>query len=140
MNGAEIAAVAEGWVGVPFRWQGSVKAGCDCKGLIAGIAREAGRPEATDPELVAGDYGGKVDTRRIRATLERLFDRVPTSDRQPGDLLLLRLDGKAQHLAIYAPQPGKPDRAIEAMPSGPAKVRPARWPEHRIDSVWRWRD
>jgi cell wall-associated NlpC family hydrolase len=135
-----VADKAEEWIGVPFRWQGRVRAGCDCRGLIAGVAKELNRPEAGSLEALAGDYGVKVPVNRLRMGMERLFDRVPTETRQAGDVLLCRLGGAAQHLAIYAPKPGKPDRAIEAMPKGPAKVRPAHWPAHRIDSVWRWRN
>lgn len=137
MIGLEVAAKAEKWVGVPFRWQGAVRAGCDCKGLCAGIARELGRPEADSVEALAGDYAGKVDVRRLKAGLARLFDQV--TERQPGDLLLLKMGGAAQHLAICAPKDGKPNRVIEAMPHGPGKVRPAHWPAHRVDSIWRWR-
>lgn len=139
-TGEQIAACAETWINVPFRWQGCVRAGCDCKGLAAGIAKELGRPEANSLEALAGDYGGKVPVRRLREGLQRLFDQVAPSDRLPGDLLLCKLGGAAQHLAIYCPTEGKPNRAIEAMPSGPGKVRPAHWPLHRIDSVWRWRE
>ena len=96
------------------------------------------RPEADSLEAMAGDYGGKVDPARLRAGLARLFDRV--SDRQPGDVLLLRMGGAAQHLAIAAPQDGKPDRIIEAMPTGPAKVRPGVAGMKRVDSIWRWRE
>lgn len=138
MIGAQIAACAETWIDVPFKWQGRVRKGVDCKGLIAGIAAEMGRPEAQSLEALAGDYGGKVDPARLRAGLERLFDRV--SDRQPGDVLLLRMGGAAQHLAIAAPTEAKPDRIIEAMPSGPGRVRPGRASQGRIDSIWRWRD
>ena len=132
------AAVAETWIDVPFAWQGRVRAGCDCKGLVAGIAKEMGRPEADSLEALAGDYGGKVDPARLRAGLARLFDRV--SDRQPGDVLLLRMGGAAQHLAIAAPLDGKPDRIIEAMPTGPGKVRPGKASAGRVDSIWRWRN
>lgn len=137
MIGKQVAEKAEEWVGVPFHWQGTVRAGCDCKGLIAGVARELGRPEADSVEALAGDYGGKVDVRRLKAGLARLFDQV--SERQPGDVLLLRMGGAAQHLAIYAPTETNPDRIIEAMPTGPAQVRPSRARPVRIDSVWRWR-
>lgn len=139
--GDAIASVAEAWVDTPFRWQASVKGlGADCKGLVAGVARECGRPEAESVEALCGDYGLKVPVARLRQGMARLFDRVPIEDRQPGDVLLCKISGAAQHLAICAPAPGKPDRAIEAMPSGPGRVRPANWPAHRIDSVWRWRD
>lgn len=138
MIGAQVAALAEEWLDVPFRWQGTVRAGCDCKGLIAGIARELDRPEADSVEALAGDYGGKVDVRRLKAGLARLFDQA--QDRQPGDVLLLRLGGMAQHLAIYTPTEANPDRIIEAMPTGPKRVRPGRAGEGRIDSIWRWRE
>lgn len=136
--GEQIAEVAETWIGSPFRWQGAQRCGCDCKGLCAGVARELGRPEADSVEALAGDYGGKVDAKRLKAGLTRLFDQV--TERQPGDLLLLKFNGSPQHLAICAPRDGKPNRVIEAMPSGPGKVRPAHWPDHRVDSIWRWRD
>jgi cell wall-associated NlpC family hydrolase len=132
-----IAACAETWIGTPFHWQGRVRAGCDCKGLIAGIAAELGRPEAQSLEALAGDYGGKVDTGRLRAGLARLFDRV--TERQAGDVLLLRLAGAPQHLAIAAPTEKEPLRIIEAMPSV-RQVRPGRAGPARVDSIWRWRN
>lgn len=137
MIGEQVAAKAEEWINVPFHWQGTVRAGCDCKGLVAGVARELGRPEAASVEALAGDYAERVDVVRLRAGLSRLFDRV--TERQPGDVLLLRMGGAPQHLAICAPHPGVPDRIIEAMPSGPARVRPARASDARVDSIWRWR-
>jgi cell wall-associated NlpC family hydrolase len=136
--GLRVAALAEEWIDVPFHWQGTVRAGCDCKGLVAGIARELGRPEADSVEALAGDYGGKVDVARLKAGLARMFDRA--SDRQPGDVLLLRMGGLAQHLAICAPTQANVDRIIEAMPSGPGRVRPARAGMGRIDSIWRWKE
>lgn len=138
MIGDQIAAEAEEWIDTPFRWQGAVKGkGCDCKGLIAGVARACGRAEADSVEALAGDYSTHVPVPRLKAGLARLFDRV--DERQPGDVLLLRMGGAAQHLAIYAPRDGLPDRIIEAMPTGPAKVRPGRATAIRIDSIWRWR-
>jgi len=134
----DIASCAETWIGVPFKWQGRVRAGCDCKGLVAGVARECGRPEADSLEAIAGDYGRVIDERRLRDGLGRLLDRV--TDRQPGDVLLVKYGGKAQHLAIAAPMPGKPSRVIEAMATGPMMVRPFRRSDAEIDSIWRWRN
>lgn len=137
MIGHAIAAEAETWIDTPFKWQGRCKgAGADCKGLVAGVAAECGRAEAGAVEALTGDYGPVVDPSRLKAGMARLFDRV--TDRQPGDVLLCRLGGKAQHLAICAPKDGKPNRVIEAMPH--LRVRPAHWPAHRVDSIWRWRE
>lgn len=137
MTGADIAACAETWIDVPFVWQGRVRAGCDCKGLLAGVLGELGRKEAEALPALAGDYGNGVPVARLRAGLAELFDQV--EDRQPGDVLLCRLKGAAQHLAIAAPTAIRPDRAIEAMPAGPGKVRPSIWPAARVDSIWRVR-
>lgn len=137
MIGELIADKAESWIDVPFHWQGTVRAGCDCKGLIVGVARECGRPEATSLEALSGGYHRKVPHVELQNGLARLFDRV--RDRRRGDVLLLRMGGLPQHLAIYAPLPQEPDRIIEAMPTGPARVRPGLARAGRIISVWRWR-
>jgi hypothetical protein len=83
-------------------------------------------------------YGAKVPVTELKAGLARLFDRV--SDRQPGDVLLLKVGGKPQHLAIAAPSEGKPSRTIQALHTGPQKVVAFRVPADMVDSVWRWRD
>lgn len=136
-RGELVAAAAETWIDVPFAWQSRVRAGCDCKGLIAGIAAELGYPEAASLEAMAGDYDAKVPVARLKRGLREIFDKV--EERAAGDVLLVKLGGAAQHLAICAPGPGRPDRVIEAMPHHPSRVRPAEWPARRVDSIWRWR-
>ena len=137
--GKRIAAEAERWIDTPFHWQGQVRGvGCDCKGLVAGVARACGRAEGNTLEAMAGDYATRVPIDKLRLGLERHFDRV--SERQPGDILLVRMAGDPQHLAIAAPTECNPDRAIEAMPTGPKKVRPVRILPHRVAAIYRWRD
>ncbi len=136
--GLRIAAEAETWIDTPFHWQASCKGvGADCKGLLAGVARECGRPEADTVEALCGDYGHIVPVAALKAGLARLFDRV--SLHEPGDILLIKTGGAAQHLAIYAPRVNQPTRVIEAMCEGPKKVRPFRRSPHEVDSIWRWR-
>lgn len=132
----EIAAAARGWIGTPFRWQGAARGvGCDCKGLVAGVARECGRPEADSVEALCGDYGAIVPTARLRVGLARLFDRA--ADIQAGDVLLLNMGGRAQHLAIAAGG----GAMIHCYPHGPkARVLEAALPMAKLDSVWRWRE
>lgn len=134
-----IAAEAETWLGTPFRWQGRVKSvGCDCKGLIAGVATACGRSEGESLEALAGDYGDRVDLMRLQRGLANLFDRA----REPlaGDVLLLKVHGAAQHLAIYAPQPTRPLRAIQAIHTGPRCVVATGIPRDMVHSIWRWRE
>lgn len=135
MIGHAIAAEAETWIGTPFRWQGRVKGvGCDCKGLVAGVAKAVGRPEGDSLEALAGDYGYKVDARRLKHGLARLFDRA--AEIQAGDVLLLVLGGKAQHLAIAL----NDRQMVHCFTGGPSRVVKAAIGHGRLDSIWRWRD
>jgi cell wall-associated NlpC family hydrolase len=147
-RGTLVAAQAELWVGVPFHWQGRVRAGCDCKGLVAGVAAELGFPEADSLEALVADYGDVVPAAQLRAGLAAVFDRVPMTLRQaqgdrtgiePGDILLCRVHGRAQHLAIAAPREFSPSRVIEALLDA-RQVRPFKRPVDSVDSAWRWKE
>lgn len=138
-RGALARRCAETWIGTPFIWHGRVRAGCDCKGLFAGVFAELGFPEAEHFAVLAGDYGWKVPVLRLRAGLDELFDRVPLAERAEGDLLLCKVGGAAQHLAMDAPRPGYADRVIEAQIDAMA-VRPFRRPARAIAGVWRLRE
>lgn len=138
MIGDQVAAIAETCIGIPFKWQGRVRDGVDCKGLVTLIARELGRAEADSLEALAGDYGAKVPVAALKAGLARLFDKA--TERQAGDVLLLKVGGKPQHLAICAPTEAQPSRTIQALHTGPQKVVAFRVPREMVDSIWRWRD
>jgi len=76
----------------------------------------------------------------LRQGLERLFDRV--DEAKPGDVLLLLIGGRAQHLAICSEvRDGWPSRMIHCYQSGPGMVCEVHVGSlTRIDSLWRWRD
>lgn len=133
---AAIVAEARSWVGTPFRWQASAKGqGADCKGLVAGVARALGRPEADSLYACRADYGHAVDVRLLREGLAATFEKRATPE--PGDVLLLRIGGKAQHLAILA---GK--TMIHTYGAGPRQVVEVPFSQiwrASLDSVWGWR-
>jgi hypothetical protein len=138
MTGAAIAAQAELWIDTPFHWQASVRGvGCDCKGLVAGVAAECARPEAVSLEALSANYPQTGYDGALLIGLARLFDRV--REREAGDVLLVTISGKPIHLAIAAPAHGDPHRAIEALPVGAMRVRPVTILPHRVHSIWRWR-
>lgn len=137
-----IAEEALDWIGTPFVWGQSQKGvGCDCKGLIAGIARELGRPEADSFYARFASY--RAD-RPVPATLliegfSALFDRVGTIE--PGDLLLLNYGNppvNLGHMAIFVGN----GRAVHSSVGSAVKSRELGVLFHKfpLHSIWRWRD
>lgn len=135
---ADIIAEANEWLGTPFHWQQSAKgAGCDCKGLVAGVARELGMPEGRSLYAsMQASADGRVDTALLRKGIEEVM--IPVDDPQPGDVLLLKMAGKPQHMAILID-----GRIIHTYAKGPDKVISTplavalrAWP---LDSAWTWR-
>lgn len=153
-RGELVALEALTWVGTPFHEQQAVKgAGCDCKGLIWGVARELGFPEADSVHACFTAYDvakrGGIPVARLVEGLADLFDRVPRgSPLELGDLLLLRagIPAVAQHLAIVATS----SSAVHASGnsnSGKESKRIVRETSLRalldyfpLASAWRWRE
>lgn len=133
-----LIAEAREWDGTPFHWQQAVKGkASDCKGWIVCSARELGRPEADAIEAaMVGDHRGCVHTGKLRDGLAKLFDKVAIAE--PGDILLLRVGGKPQHLAMYMGN----GRMMHCYFKGPSRVIEVPmghvwWAA--VDSVWSWR-
>lgn len=140
-RGELVAAEARNWLRTKFHWQASVKQqGVDCKGLIWGVARELNFPEAQTFYANVVDYrvDRKVPTELLKEGMAAVFDQV--QEARVGDVLLLKVRGKPQHLAIVTPN----NRAIHA------QIAPKDWVKETslrallklnpIDSIWRWRD
>ncbi len=104
--GDRIVALAQSWIGTPYRHQGATKGvGCDCIGLIRGIWRElyGEEPEAVPP--YAPDWAERSGEDRLVEAARRLFGRpLALDEAQPGDLLLFRWrpDCAAKHAGILA--------------------------------------
>lgn len=136
MTADDIVAEAVSWVGTPHVEQQSVKGqGCDCKGLIAGVARELGRPEAQTIYARMQDYR-RIDCKLLKKGLAECFD--PATEMQPSDILLLRMMGRPQHMGIVGY-----GNLIHSFARGPSLVARTNlqaairlWP---VDSIWRWR-
>lgn len=126
-------AVARSWKGTRFAHQGRVKAhgthkgGVDCLGLLVGVAQELGLPHAQADEC---DYGHIPDAVRLYARLCQLMQEKPQDTLAPGDVVLLKLDGNPQHLALVSDY-GQELGIIHAYAPARAVV------EHRLDDGWR---
>lgn len=133
---AAIVAEAKRWIGTPFHWQAAKRGvGCDCKGLVVGVGKAVGLPEADDLACSIHDYGMVVDEALLRATLERLLRRVETP--RPGDVMLMPVGSplKAQHLGLFIGD----GRMVHCYQAGPECVISVPIGRSRpIDSYWTW--
>jgi cell wall-associated NlpC family hydrolase len=140
-RGELVAAEVREWLGTKFVWQASAKGvGCDCKGLLWGVARELGFPEAESLYARVADYSPTrpVPSALLKEGIASIFD--PVTELEPGDVLLLKIGGKASHIAIVSgegraihAQIGSKDWVKEASLRSLLKMFP-------LDSAWRWRD
>jgi NlpC/P60 family putative phage cell wall peptidase len=141
LRGELVAAQAREWLGTPFIWQASQRGvGCDCKGLLWGVARELGFPEAESLYAKVADYSPTrpVPSALLKQGFAAIFD--PVEEMRPGDVLLVKLGNRASHIAIVSGE----GRAIHA------QIGPKNWVKETslrallklfpLDSVWRWRD
>jgi len=130
---AQIIACARNYVGVRFRHQGRDRVtGLDCLGLLIVSARDAGiRLHGKCPTMLdVVDYGHLPDMHRLRSMLEQYLQ--PVAYPQVGDVVLLTVEGRAQHLALVSdyPQP-------QALGMIHAYAGARRVVEHRLDDAWR---
>ena len=105
MNISEkIADLAIEWANleVPYRHRGMTRRGCDCTGLILGIAKELKLLNNYVLPQYRFDWNlhaGATDI--ITAQLEKVSDVVPNSSLQKGDILVFNFGKCAAHVGIY---------------------------------------
>lgn len=129
----EIVAEALSWCGTPHVWQASKKGvGCDCKGLVAGVARHLDMPEGRSASALARSYDRVNPLVLKRGLMETL---IRTKDPLPGDVILMVIAGKAQHLGIIVSD----SEMVHTYGAGPGCVTRAFIGKSRlIDSYWTW--
>lgn len=111
-RGQRIAGLAEGLLGVPYRYGGETPQGFDCSGLVLYVHRQLGL--------------------RVPRTADAQFEAarsVPVRDLAPGDLVFFRLAGsKVSHVGIFVGD----GRFVHA-PSSGGEVRYA-----ELGDPWWW--
>lgn len=99
---ADIVEEAREWIGTPFVHQQQLRGvGCDCIGLVSGVAQALGLPEADRwrNDIRFRGYGREPMTGMLRQAVAEYLD--PVSGRpQPGDVLLFQFQGLPMHFAI----------------------------------------
>lgn len=113
--GDRVAREVKSWIDTPVVWGQSTKgAGCYCKGLLAGVARELGRPEAANVYALDDTFrpDRRVPVKYLKQGLEETFEVLPAGTPfTNGMVLLVRVRGLAQHILIVTDDG---DRAVHA--------------------------
>jgi len=128
---------ARQWIGTPWVHQARTRGlGCDCVGLVGGVAVALGAVHARwweqEFDLLHGGYAQTPGRQMLRAACDKYMDRVAGAA-QSGDVMLMRFGPEPQHLAIYARSDDGAETMIHAYsPAG-------RTVEHRINSAWKAR-
>jgi cell wall-associated NlpC family hydrolase len=131
-NHLHIVMAARSYIGVRFAHQGRSKTtGVDCLGLLLCAAQDAGLllKQRTMHEYDRADYGTFPDAQMLRTQLEAVLLKTDTI--QVGDVLLLNIDGRPQHLALVSDYP---QAGAFGMIHAYAPLRKV--VEHRLDDVW----
>ncbi len=134
---ADVVAEARRWLGTPYRHQGRSRlTGCDCLGLVGGVALALGLlPEGWwEREFDArwAGYGRHPQGSTLRAGAEQVL--TPVSQPAPGDVLLVRFGREPQHFAIVAEHPLGTGLSIVHAASQRGRVV-----EQGLDAAWRQR-
>lgn len=105
MNLSDIVTVAEDWIGTPFHQQGRQKKfGCDCIGLILGIAKEINAKPITGEPWGKCDvltYDAIKDSKLLVEAMPKYFAKITTNP-QPGNILLIEINNSQYHLVIQS--------------------------------------
>jgi hypothetical protein len=142
-RGEMVAQALPGWKGTPFHPVARIKGkGCDCKGLLWGIADELGFPEAQSD--YARRTGYSLTTKRgipsdeLVEGFKSLFD--PADDFAPGNVLLLKIGGDPKHIAICSTEGRAYHAQIDPNPYVKEASLRSLLKMFPLHSIWRWRD
>lgn len=103
VSAAQLVAIAREWLGTPWHHQAGLKGvGCDCAGLVMGVAREAGLADVS----VSG-YPRLPRGHELEGYCDQHMQRVPRAELRLGDVLAFRYGGDPQHLAIVGAIDGR---------------------------------
>lgn len=131
-----IVAQARTWLGTRFHHQGRVKGvGCDCLGLIVGVARELGLTDEQGNLLADYDqpnYSPLPDGRGLKSAVSLHLHELPSiGEALPGDVPLFRFQQDPQHVGILSILPDGALGLIHCYSNTGMVV------EHRLNDTWR---
>jgi hypothetical protein len=130
----EVIACARQFAGVRFAHQGRSAAGLDCLGLLLltaqglGLQFDAQGVEALD----VPHYGTRPDAMMLKQKLDTHLLPIGNAQVREADIVLLRIDGMPQHLALITDYPMVGELGMIHAYAPAREVV-----EHRYDAHWR---
>jgi NlpC/P60 family putative phage cell wall peptidase len=128
-----IVTQARTWLGTPFHHQGRLKGkGCDCLGLIVGVAEELNLKSKEGVCFSSYDqinYSKEPDCQKLISILNRVLLEVPPTEAEQGDIGLFLCSNNPQHLAIFS----NGNHGLSIIHS---EARARKVVEHRLDEEW----
>lgn len=131
---SDIIACARQFLGVRFAHQGRTLEGLDCLGLLIVTAQAAGLTIEGEEvgTLDIPHYGNRPDAQLLRQKLDGHLLPIDRGGVREGDVVLLKVDGLPQHLALITDYPMDGELGmIHAYAPARCVV------EHRYDEHWR---
>jgi NlpC/P60 family putative phage cell wall peptidase len=133
MTRDEVVTEARSWLGTPYAHQAHLRGvGCDCGGLIGGVAVALGIVPADWWETAFAPHAGYATQphgNSLIDVLDAFMARIDPAEAQPGDVIAMRFRRDPQHVAIVTPL-----GMVHALNTGRREVV-----EHGIDAKWRRR-
>lgn len=144
----KIMAEARSWLGTKFHHQGRLKkskdnqGGCDCIGLIIGIASRLQLLSKLEGGLLLKDYDNisypkMPDGQNLYYQLSLHLKEINIEQLQVGDILLFKFNENPQHVALISNNTtcnsGKALNIIHAY------IKAKKVVEHRLDEIWQKR-
>jgi NlpC/P60 family putative phage cell wall peptidase len=127
----QVIIEARRWIGTPWKHQQFMRGvGCDCIGLIGGVALALGLPGAEEWRDTPAfhNYGRRPDPELLLRGCDLLMQRIELGAARIGDVLVMRFTEHPQHFAFISD--GDPPRIIHAY----AQARKVT--EQRLDATW----
>ena len=138
-----IVSEARRWIGTPFHHQARIKGkGCDCLGLIVGVAKELKLKDKQGKLLSYHDecnYSRQPNCTHLIDKLSSLLDQIPIADLRPGDIGVFKIGENPQHLAILSEYSIPSNNTGSGLELGMihSYAIAKRVVEHRMDDEWK---
>lgn len=96
----KVAQSAKEWIGVPYQHRGFSRNGCDCTGLLVGIAREFGYLKDYRPRKYQPDWNLHRHDNHVVEQLKRFGREIPKDQADVGDIIVMYFGRNFSHCGI----------------------------------------